>query len=982
MSNVQKTVKPEEVTLALCGNKDPKSRTSTSLICLSWNVHSLNNKTDEVMEHVLDFNADLVFLCELWLQSDINCVTAKVKTYNYTLLHTIRKSTTKCRGGGIGLLYSNKLIVKKIRKVKHHFESFEYGIYSIKAGTSYDETLLVSFYRWQEVNINVFLEEFSSLLEELVTLSSNIVLAGDINIHCEAENDSSHKLSEILLSFNLKQNVNQPTNKFGHIIDVVISPLNKHLVTNVNVCDVSLSDHFLVSFQLNCTAQLSEIQEITYRKLNGINNQQLSEELKISLSGLNLNRDFNDVVCNYNSCLSSLLNTHAPLKTKLIKNVYKAPWFNADYAALRRKRRKAEKLFRRTKLEIHRQHFVELRKATTKTACGMKKHFFSKLIDDNAGNTKALYSMVNKLTDTGKQKCFPGHTDPVALAKKFSTYFVEKVKNIRNNIEDSYECCPDNDFSTDYSYDQNRCLSDFVPTDIEELKSIIRKNGIKTSCADPLPQSVIEDNLDALLPAWVDIINKSLADGNFSGFKQAVITPLLKGTDLDPEDLKSYRPISNLQFLGKLIERVVLARLHGHMERNGHFIPNQYGYKPGHNTEALIVKITNDILIASDSKTATVLLLLDLSSAFDTVDKSKLISILANDLNICGNALKWFSSFLFQRTQKVKIGNHFSDEILVEFGVPQGSVLGPVLFNIYIHSLYKTVENQGFAIKGYADDHQVYMSFTPEFQYNVLSNQLKNIINNVYLWMSRFYLKLNPDKSQIIVFCSREIKEKILINGVFMNNNCIRFVENVKNLGFYLDSDMSLNKQVTEVVKSCFLSIKNISSIKHFLTYEQKRILISSLVLTKIDYCNCMYIGTNSFNLRRLQSVLNSAARLVFGCQRYESVSLLHEKLHWLPIKSRIIFKLCLYVNKCLYHDAPIEIMSLLVPSDNFTRTAKLKHTIVPETALGSRAFSFCAPKVWNSLPLSLRQETSITCFKKSLKTFLFTDRTSYFNFL
>lgn len=117
MSNVQKTVKPEEVTLALCGNKDPKSRTSTSLICLSWNVHSLNNKTDEVMEHVLDFNADLVFLCELWLQSDINCVTAKVKTYNYTLLHTIRKSTTKCRGGGIGLLYSNKLIVKKIRKV-------------------------------------------------------------------------------------------------------------------------------------------------------------------------------------------------------------------------------------------------------------------------------------------------------------------------------------------------------------------------------------------------------------------------------------------------------------------------------------------------------------------------------------------------------------------------------------------------------------------------------------------------------------------------------------------------------------------------------------------------------------------------------------------------------------------------------------------------------------------------------------------------
>ena len=152
--------------------------------CVSWNVHSLNNKCDEVMEHVLDFNTDLVFSCEFWLKTDYNDVTAKIKDYNYLMLHTIRKSSTKKRGGGVGLLYSNRLQVKKERSVKGLFESFELGVYSLKLCLVFDKILLVSFYRCQEVSVTTFLDEFTSLLEKLVTVCKNILLAGDINIHC------------------------------------------------------------------------------------------------------------------------------------------------------------------------------------------------------------------------------------------------------------------------------------------------------------------------------------------------------------------------------------------------------------------------------------------------------------------------------------------------------------------------------------------------------------------------------------------------------------------------------------------------------------------------------------------------------------------------------------------------------------------------------------------------------------------------------
>ena len=417
---------------------------------------------------------------------------------------------------------------------------------------------------------------------------------------------------------------------------------------------------------------------------------------------------------------------------------------------------------------------------------------------------------------------------------------------------------------------------------------------------------------------------------------------------------------------------MVAKRLKHHMQLNDLETDNQYGYKKGHSTETILVKITNDILIASDKKTATVLLLLDLSAAFDTVDVDRLLGILFSEIGIRGTALKWFSSFLKNRSMRVKVNEAFSEVFELKFGVPQGSVLGPILFNIYIRSIYKHIEGIGFSIKGFADDHQIYVSFSPEFQLHYLCQKIQLVMGLIEKLMNYYFLKLNQSKTQIIVFGPESIRNMITINGVFIENDktCVRFKSIVKNLGVFLGVGMNYNEQVKKVVSASFLTIKNISRIKGFLTTKEKCTLLSSLVLSKIDYCNSLYHGINSTLLNKLQIVQNSAARLVFNKQKYDHSSNLLLKLHWLPVKDRITYKINLLVHKALYHPAPTDIQDLIIIHS--TRTFNIISYHRSNSSFGDRAFTVIAPQVWNTLPLYLKTENSIDTFKSNLKTFLF----------
>ena len=512
-----------------------------------------------------------------------------------------------------------------------------------------------------------------------------------------------------------------------------------------------------------------------------------------------------------------------------------------------------------------------------------------------------------------------------------------------------------------------------MSTTPDEIRQLVLSYGIKCSPDGPIPSNVLKECIDTFIPIWTELVNISLTQGSMECLKGAILLPLIKDLDelMDKDSFKNYRPISNLLFVGKLIERVISIRLYKHMDDNNLHSEVQYGYRKGHSTETLLLKVVNDLLDNCDRKMPSILMLLDLSAAFDTVDQSKLLSILCNDIGVEGVALKWFESFLQGRTQKVKIAKEYSPETELKYGVPQGSVLGPALFKIYIRSLHKYIKPIRFDIFGFADDHQLIKSFLPVFQVTALDNDIQNCFEVISKWMNEFFLCLNASKTKILII-TPALRDEVVIQGTFINGKCIRFVKSAKNLGVILDSELSFEPQIIKLVKSCFFVIRRLSKIKAYLTYDQLRSVVCASIFSRLDYCNSLYYGLNSQLHAKLQSVQNSAVRLLRKKNGlgYLSIDQYIRSCHWLKVKARILFKLCLIAHKCLHGDAPRSLREILTYNTS-TRTLKLNEYPY-NSCYGERRFARVAPKLWNLLPFDIRIESRTDVFKTCLKTYLF----------
>ena len=406
------------------------------------------------------------------------------------------------------------------------------------------------------------------------------------------------------------------------------------------------------------------------------------------------------------------------------------------------------------------------------------------------------------------------------------------------------------------------------------------------------------------------------------------------------------------------------------MIRNNLLTAKNYAYRKAHSTELLLLKVVNDLYSSFDMNMPSVVVLLDLSAAFDTVDHKKLLSILEKEIGIAGTALKWFESFLKGRTQKVKIGSTYSEEMELLYGLAQGSVLGPPLFKIYIRSLYQYVEPTNFRIEGFADDHQLIKQFLVCLQRKALGDDIVNCLNHISIWMDEFFLKLNPTKTKILVIAPPWIQSEIIIRGVFLEKECIRFVQSAKNLGIVLDDELSFTVHINNTVKSSFLFIKKLSQIKGYLSEDQLQQLVSSDVFSKLDYCNSLFYGISSALVKKMQHVQNCAARLVSKTKIPSgSMDRFLMDHHWLKVKYRPLYKILLIVHNCLQENAPEEIIQLIKPGDS-QRTLHLRETNF-NNKYGCRAFSHSGPKLWNLLPKTIRCEVDTEQFKKSLKSFL-----------
>jgi len=425
-----------------------------------------------------------------------------------------------------------------------------------------------------------------------------------------------------------------------------------------------------------------------------------------------------------------------------------------------------------------------------------------------------------------------------------------------------------------------------------------------------------------------------------------------------------------------VLEKAVAARLKHHLRTNNLLEPLQSAYRQYHSTETALAKVHNDLALALDKKKACLLILLDLSAAFDTIDHDFLLQRCASLFGITSTALAWLKCYLSNRSQRVLVGGCSSKAKSLKCGVPQGSILGPLLFIMYTTPLGSLLQQQNTDYHLYADDTQLYLKFEPA-DFGAAAVHMENAIRMVHSWMSHNMLKLNTSKTEVLVIANKQHLESFRDASLRVGGDDIKLTSTARNIGVTFDSTLSMIPHINSSARSANYHLRNIGRVRKFLTKAATEQLVHSLVTCRLDYGNALLVNVPKCHLSKLQTVQNTAARIITGTTKYEHIMPLLRSLHWLPIDARIKFKICLLTYKALHHQAPVYIEDMIKPyiPSRSLRSVSQNLLVIPPSktkTYGARAFSVAAPVLWNSLPLDLRQCPSLNAFKSHLKTFLF----------
>ena len=482
----------------------------------------------------------------------------------------------------------------------------------------------------------------------------------------------------------------------------------------------------------------------------------------------------------------------------------------------------------------------QLKKVASKVASNLER------INEASKNPKRLWTTIKSILHSSPPNEQLSPPVSQSLANSLASFFHQKIVSLKDSIALKLQGSP-----TPFDFDlphSGEVLSDFTPVTPAEVSQLLRSMSNKSSPLDYIPTSLLKSCANTFSILISHLANLSFTQATFpSKFKLALISPLLKKPGLPKSDLANFRPISNLNTIGKILERLALSRFFPHISKSPSFSPLQSAYRKFHSTETALLKLTNDIMETIDSGKITILTALDMSAAFDTLDHITLLHRLQHTFGLSGYVISWIRSYLTDRSSFVKIDSSSSPSTTTLTGVPQGFVLGPLLFVLFIAPIANVInldqsnQNNTVSFHQYADDTQLYIGTNS----STLTTQIASIescTQRVHDWLLNNGLHLNPSKSEAIAFYNPRSKPLAAlaesIGTVSVAGSPIKLQSSIKNLGVYLDSKMSFDKQVSETCKACFFHIRALRHIRASLTTEASKTIAAAIVGSRLDYCN------------------------------------------------------------------------------------------------------------------------------------------------
>jgi hypothetical protein len=623
--------------------------------------------------------------------------------------------------------------------------------------------------------------------------SGKLILLGDFNFHYnDHTNSDANKFRDVLHAMNREQHVETGTHTHGNILDLVITRSSELEIENLDVYGQIFSDHSPIVFEIPVGKPSAIRVKCMQRKIKEINIAALEDDIKSQLNTSTCS-SVNDLVEKYNSTLSDILEKHASVNIKQHVLRPLKPWFNKDIQQAKKDRRKAERKWRASKLEVHHQIFKQAQNNVTNACAAAKIDFYCGKIESCNKDQKMLFTVLNDLLKRNKVQSLPTAVDSECLANRFADFFTKKIEKIRS----SFPASSNNDADGETTYVP--LINHLKPVSEDELKKMIMSMKTKSCQLDPLPTSIIKESMDTMLPYLCEIVNRSFETSTFpDSLKGASVTPLIKKAGLDKDDLRNYRPISNLPFVSKVIEKAAISQLNAHITEHDLNEPMQSAYRSNHSVETALIKVINDLYCAIDQGKGVLLVLLDLSAAFDTVDTGILSSRLEKLFGITGHAMMWVKSYFKDRTQSVRINDKVSSNHPLD-SLPQGSLFGPFAFPKYTAPIATICRKHDVSYHLYADDTQLYVDFESKDVLRAKA-KLETCIEELRQFMLVNKLKLNDSKTEYMVICSKHFHKNIMGHSTIkVGNEIIPSTDSARNIGAIMDSELNLKAHVDNI---------------------------------------------------------------------------------------------------------------------------------------------------------------------------------------
>lgn len=899
-----------------------------------------------------DYSPCLLLLAETWLTNEISAGESSFKGYN-----TIRCDSESRHTGGVAIMVKNGI---KYSEIYNRAFDRNTWILSIKITKGLPPGVYTVVYHSPSSSDSDFLHFFESWYEDTICEQDLSLTAGDMNIDMLKEYTYSRNFNNLINSFGLTNIVRGYTRITSHSktqVDLVITNSSD---AAVHISQSCISDHSTLHINFTEPSNNRGQRKITIMDKSAYNTNTLIANLNIlnwnEITKLHINDKAAVLVNQLQTCLDKLI------KKKDIIILGNNPWFTDEMRTIQKQR---DLLYSRAKITKNLNDWDAYKSAKNQynRLIKLKKNkYYEKQIDSCRGDSKKMWTKLKEILKKGGEPVqasieFINNVadEPEEIAENFNNYFIDSVIEIHGSIVTIAEEVNLNNID----YNKNSSVFTFQKVEISKLYEVISQMKNKSS-TDGITINIIKDALPVIGDVLLQVINESFQNGVFPTiWKTATIIPIPKiaGT----KKCSEYRPINMLPAFEKILEQIAKEQLQNYLETEKLLIEEQSGFRKNHSCETALNFILAQWKEDMENNKKIVAVFLDLKRAFETIDRKILLEKLEK-YGITGTAKNWFADYLDNRQQITTFSGVESNPKRNDLGVPQGSILGPLLFILYVNDIKKTLKSCNLNL--FADD--TLITISDQDVVNAIG-KINNDLEHVSMWLKTNKLKLNTSKTKAMLISNKPVVEvvpSVMIDGIHLD-----YVAEIKYLGIIIDNKLHFKKHIDFVVRKTAKKIGFFGRISNKLNIWSKILVYKCIIAPYFEYCaTVLFLATDS-DLQKMQKLQNRAMRIILHCNKRTRIADMLEALQWLNIKQRIYFNVLLFIYKLLNNKLPLYMCrSVFYNRDVHSYgTRKIDHFRLPnftKTSTQNNLY-YKGLKLYNELPNEIKDAKNIRQFKK-----------------